>query len=54
MRRTTVTLFLAAATATTIAAAPSSSGELCYDLDVNVQGDQLVDESDCVEAPAFR
>lgn len=34
-----------------IAAAPADSG-FCYDLDVNVNGEPVVDEADCIDAPA--
>ncbi len=36
-----------------IAAAPAAGGELCYDLDVNVNGEQIADESGCEELPAL-
>lgn len=47
----TITMTLAGlATLLTVAAAPAPAA-FCYDLDVNVNGDQVVDEEDCVEAP---
>ena len=31
--------------------APASAGEVCYDLQVNVQGQALVSEAGCVPTP---
>lgn len=50
-RRIVLTLAAAATLATLTAAAPASSGQICYDLDVNVAGNQLVDEAGCQELP---
>lgn len=52
--RTKLSILAAAVAAlATIAAAPAAdqSGEFCYDLDVNVNGEQLVDEEGCEELP---
>ncbi len=52
--RTKLSILAAAVAALAgIAAAPASSGELCYDLDVNVQGEAVIDEQGCEELPAL-
>ena len=52
--RTKLSILAAAVAAlATLAAAPAAAGEFCYDLDVNVNGDALVDESGCEELPAL-
>lgn len=44
------TLFLAALLAVgVIAPATTASADVCYDLDVVLNGEALVDESDCIE-----
>lgn len=52
--RTKLSILTAAVAAmASIAAAPAAeSGEFCYDLDVNVNGEQVVDEEGCEELPA--
>lgn len=52
MRRLAIFAAAAALTALTAAAPGASSGELCYDLDVNVAGTQVADEEGCAELPA--
>lgn len=54
--RTKLSILAAAVAAlATVAAAPAAdqSGEFCYDLDVNVNGEVVVDESGCEELPAL-
>lgn len=51
MRRRTFVLLTALASLTMLAAAPASAGTFCYDLDVTVQGDAVIDESGCQELP---
>lgn len=51
--RKKLTLLAAAAAITSLTAfgPASSNAELCYELDVQVGGDQVVDESGCLEDP---
>lgn len=50
-RRLIAAAAAASAVALLTAAAPSSSGQFCYDLDVQVNGEEVVNESDCLDAP---
>lgn len=50
MRRRLALLSAIAAIAV-LGAAPAGASQFCYDLEVNVNGDQLVDEEDCLQAP---
>ena len=50
--RTKLSILAAAAAALAGVAAAPAGGEICYDLDANVNGEQLVDEEGCEELPA--
>ena len=50
MRRR-LALLAAISAITVLGAVPAGASELCYDLDVNVNGEQLVDEADCEVLP---
>jgi hypothetical protein len=41
----------AAASAVAMLTAAAPSGQFCYDLDVQVNGDEIVNEADCLDAP---
>lgn len=41
----------AAASAVALLTAAAPSGQLCYELAVNVNGDAVIDEADCLDAP---
>lgn len=47
MKRTIVVLVAAVAGSIAMLAAPASAGELCYDLQVNVQGTSVVSQAGC-------
>lgn len=49
--RTKLSILAAAVAALGATAFAPAGGELCYDLDVNVNGEQLVDEEGCEELP---
>lgn len=49
--RTKLSILAAAVAALATLAFAPAGGEVCYDLDVNVNGDQLVDEEGCEEVP---
>ena len=51
MRTKFLLLVAAVAAVGSIAAAPAAG--FCYDLDVNVNGDAVVDEAGCLEEPAL-
>ena len=46
-------LLAAVAAIAVLGAVPATAGELCHDLDVNVNGEQLVDEEGCQELPGL-
>ena len=50
--RTKLSILAAAVAALAAVAAAPAADEVCYDLDVNVNGEQLVDEQGCEELPA--
>ncbi len=50
MRRR-IALLAAVAAIAALGAAPAGASELCYDLDVNVNGEALVDEAACEVLP---
>ena len=49
--RTMVVTVLTALGSLALVAAPAQAGEICYDLQVNVQGDAVVSEAGCQELP---
>ena len=44
---------IAASGLTLLAAAPSSAGQLCYDVNVNVAGQAPIAQTGCQELPAL-
>ncbi len=50
MRLRTLTIAAAMTAGVLAQALPAAANTFCYDLDVVVQGDVVVDEADCVEA----
>lgn len=52
MRRR-IALLAAVAAIAALGAAPAGASELCYDLDVNVNGEIVVDEEGCESLPGL-
>ena len=49
--RRVVSVLAAFASIALLAPSASAAGQVCYDVDVNVNGQQIADESGCVDLP---